>query len=33
MGFGQGTAGTNGNGIQFLIILFIELFGGKYLDL
>ncbi|KIP11760.1 hypothetical protein PHLGIDRAFT_114337 [Phlebiopsis gigantea 11061_1 CR5-6] len=27
MGFGQGAAGSNGNGIQFLIILFMELFG------
>lgn len=27
MGFGQGAAGNNGNGFQFLIILFMELFG------
>lgn len=28
MGFGQGAAGTNGNGLQFLVVLFMELFGG-----
>jgi hypothetical protein len=27
MGFGKGAEGTNGNGFQFLVILFIELFG------
>ncbi|KAI0690742.1 ABC-2 type transporter-domain-containing protein [Cytidiella melzeri] len=27
MGFGQGSAGSNGNGFQFLVILFVELFG------
>ncbi|KAI0347995.1 ABC-transporter [Trametopsis cervina] len=27
MSFGQGSAGTNGNGFQFLVILFVELFG------
>lgn len=28
MGFGQGSAGTNGNGFQLLVIIFMELFGG-----
>lgn len=28
MGFGQGAAGANGNGFFFLVVLFIELFGG-----
>ena len=28
-GFGQGAAGTNGNGFLFLVILFVEFFGGK----
>lgn len=27
MGFGKGAAGTNGNGLQLLIIIFVELFG------
>ncbi|EKM61431.1 uncharacterized protein PHACADRAFT_248034 [Phanerochaete carnosa HHB-10118-sp] len=27
MGFGQGAAGTNGNGIIFLVVLFMEFFG------
>lgn len=27
MGFGQGAAGTNGNGLIFLIVLFVELLG------
>lgn len=27
MGFGQGTAGTNGTGFQLLIIIFMLLFG------
>ncbi|THH33132.1 hypothetical protein EUX98_g1017 [Antrodiella citrinella] len=27
MGFGKGAAGTNGNGLQFLVVLFVELFG------
>ena len=27
MGFGQGAEGTNGNGFQLLMIIFIELFG------
>jgi len=27
MGFGQGAAGTGGNGFQFLVVLFMELFG------
>lgn len=31
MGFGQGTSGTNGNGLQFLIILIVELYGGTSL--
>ena len=31
MGFGKGAAGSNGNGLQFLVILFMELFGGKSL--
>lgn len=30
MGFGQGAAGTNGNGIQLLAAIFMELFGGAY---
>ena len=29
MGFGQGAAGTNGNGFMFLVILFVEFFGSK----
>ena len=29
MGYGQGAAGTNGNGLQLLIVIFVELFGGK----
>lgn len=32
MGFGQGSAGTNGNGFQLLVIIFMELFGGTYLS-
>ena len=28
MGFGQGAAGKNGNGIVFLVVLLMELFGG-----
>lgn len=31
MDFGQGAAGTNGNGIQLLAAIFMELFGGTYL--
>ncbi|KAI0095244.1 ABC-2 type transporter-domain-containing protein [Irpex rosettiformis] len=27
MGYGQGSAGTNGNGFLFLVILFVEFFG------
>ena len=27
MGFGKGAEGTNGNGFQLLVIIFIELFG------
>ena len=27
MGFGQGAAGTAGNGFQLLVIIFVELFG------
>jgi len=27
MGFGQGAEGTNGNGFQLLIVIFVELFG------
>ncbi|KAF7797165.1 hypothetical protein EIP86_008357 [Pleurotus ostreatoroseus] len=31
MHFGQGSAGTNGNGFQLLVTVFMELFGGMYL--
>ena len=27
MGFGHGATGTNGNGFQLLVVLFVELFG------
>ncbi len=33
MGYGQGAAGNNGNGFLFLVILFVELFGGKHLTI
>lgn len=31
MGFGKGASGTNGNGLQLLVIIFVELFGGAFL--
>lgn len=27
MGFGKGAAGSNGNGFQLLMVIFVELFG------
>ena len=27
MGFGKGATGTNSNGFQFLVVIFVELFG------
>ncbi|KAF7795148.1 hypothetical protein EIP86_006296 [Pleurotus ostreatoroseus] len=33
MHFGQGAEGTNGNGFLLLNVIFVELFGGMYLNL
>lgn len=30
MGFGQGAAGLRGNGTLFVVVLLLELFGGKF---
>lgn len=30
MGYGDGAYGTAGNGLQLLVIIFVELFGGKH---